>query len=65
LNICVAPATPARARPDPPTRPCPGHASATSGGQIEANDLAGNDFGSPITIMSRDLLLRQQRDSLQ
>ncbi len=59
LNICVAPATPSPScdlildTPAPLVTP-----PAIGGGQIEANDLAGNDTGSPITIrVSRDLLM--------
>jgi hypothetical protein len=54
LNICVAPATPSSSCDlilDSPT--------VTAGGQIEANDIAGNDNASPITIkVSRDVLMR-------
>ena len=59
LNICVPPATASAScdlildTPAPLVTP-----PAIGGGQIEANDLAGNDFASPITIrVSRDLLM--------
>src|SRR5580765_8358721 len=51
LNICVPPATPSAScdlildTPAPLVTP-----PALGGGQIEANDLVGNDNASPITI---------------
>ena len=63
LNICVAPATPSANcdlildTPSPLVTP-----PAIGGGQIEADDLVGNDNASPITIhVSRDPLMAQQR----
>ena len=59
LNICVAPATPSTScdlildTPSPLVTP-----PALGGGQIEADDISGNDNASPITIkVSRDVLM--------
>src|SRR5215475_3459654 len=59
LNICVAPATPSSScdlildTPNPLVTP-----PAIGGGQIEADDVTGNDNASPIAIkVSRDILM--------